>query len=59
MTPLLRRALIVVPPLALAGVLLIHPNDEGDTIYASIQPTDQASSAGLKRWATNQGTQGT
>ena len=38
MSILLRRALITVPPLVLAGVLLIHPNDEGDTIYESVRP---------------------
>jgi hypothetical protein len=39
MSILLRRAFITVPPLVLAGVLLMHPNDEGDTIYASGSPT--------------------
>ena len=38
MTTLLRRAFMMVPPLVLAGVLLIHPNDEGDTIYQSVRP---------------------
>ena len=38
MSVLLRRAFIAVPPLALAGVLLMHPNDEGDTIYESVRP---------------------
>jgi hypothetical protein len=38
MSILLRRAFITVPPLVLAGVLLMHPNDEGDTIYESVRP---------------------
>ena len=38
MTTLLRRAFITVPPLVLAGVLLIHPNDEAATIYESVRP---------------------
>jgi hypothetical protein len=38
MSILLRRAFITVPPLVLAGVLLMHPNDEGDTIYGSVRP---------------------
>jgi hypothetical protein len=38
MSTLLRRAFITVPPLVLAGVLLMHPNDEGDTIYESVRP---------------------
>ena len=37
MTTLLRRALLSVPPLVLAGVLLKHPNDEGETIYQSVK----------------------
>ena len=38
MSTLLRRAFITVPPLVLGGVLLMHPNDEGDTIYESVRP---------------------
>ena len=38
MTTLLRRAFMTVPPLVLAGVLLIHPNDDADTIYESVRP---------------------
>jgi hypothetical protein len=38
MSILLRRAFITVPPLVLAGTLLMHPNDEGDTIYESVRP---------------------
>jgi len=38
MTTLLRRTLLTVPPLVLAGVLLKHPNDEGETIYQSVKP---------------------
>jgi hypothetical protein len=38
MSILFRRAFITVPPLVLAGVLLMHPNDEGDTIYESVRP---------------------
>jgi hypothetical protein len=38
MSILLRRAFITVAPLVLAGVLLKHPNDEGDTIYESVRP---------------------
>ena len=38
MTTWLRRTLLTVPPLVLAGVLLKHPNDEGETIYQSVKP---------------------
>ena len=38
MTTLLRRAFMTVPPLVLAGVLLMHPNDEADTAYESVGP---------------------
>jgi hypothetical protein len=38
MTTLLRRTLLTAPPLVLAGVLLKHPNDEGETIYQSVRP---------------------
>jgi hypothetical protein len=38
MSILFRRAFITVPPLVLAGVLLMHPNDEGDPIYESVRP---------------------
>ena len=38
MSILLRRAFITLPPLVLAGVLLKHPNDEGETIYQSVRP---------------------
>jgi hypothetical protein len=39
MTTLLRRTLLTAPPLVLAGVLLKHPNDEGETIYQSVSPS--------------------
>lgn len=35
---LLRRAFLAVPAVALAGVLLLHPTDERDTIYESVGP---------------------
>ena len=38
MTAMLRYAFLTVPPLVLAGVLLMHPNDEADTIYESVRP---------------------
>lgn len=38
MSALLRRAFMIVPALVLAGVLLLHPNDEADTIYESVRP---------------------
>lgn len=39
MIAVLRRVFMAVPPLALGGVLLIHPNDQtADTIYESIRP---------------------
>jgi hypothetical protein len=38
MTTLLRPAFMAVPPLVLAGVLLMHPNDEADTVYESVKP---------------------
>ena len=37
MTTPVRRALLVVPPLAVAGVLLIHPTDQKATIYESVR----------------------
>jgi hypothetical protein len=37
MTTPVRRALLVVPPLAVAGVLLIHPTDQEATIYESVR----------------------
>ena len=37
MTTPLRRTLLVVPPLAVAGVLLIHPTGEKATIYESVR----------------------
>ena len=38
MTTTFRYAFLIVLPLALAGVLLMHPNDEADTIYESVRP---------------------
>ena len=38
MTTTFRYAFLTVLPLALAGVLLMHPNDEADTIYESVRP---------------------
>ena len=38
MTTWLRRTLLTVPPLVIAGVLLKHPNDEGEKIYQSVRP---------------------
>jgi hypothetical protein len=37
MTTPLRRALLVVPPLVVAGVLWIHPTDQEATIYGSVR----------------------
>lgn len=39
MTTMLRYAFLTVPALVLAGVLLIHPNDEADTVYESVRPS--------------------
>ena len=38
MNTLFRRTRLTVPSLVLAGVLLKHPNDEGETIYQSVRP---------------------